>query len=247
MVAASVAREVLTTTWRPTRNGTENALTATLPAGNYYAYLYNWTLERKDDNGNFQPVAATLNSSYYQQSFVIYNQFTTSISYQFVTDGVIVVVGNGQLNVAIGVNEIPPACTILGNDCPSGQWCAPPGLTGTSLTCVVAGYTPVGASCTAPTDCQANASCMDLGAGPTCTALCPVANAGSPCSSGGTCTKASIDYGVCVPNGETLPDAGAGGGGGTGGYPATGGAYSVGGSTGVYVTGIYATGGARLF
>lgn len=194
-------------------------LNATLSTGNYYAYLGSYALERLDDNGNYQPVQATLVSSYYQQ-FTIYNLTTTTIQFQFQTDGLIVTVGSGNLHVDIDVMETPPTCTILGNDCPGGLWCAPPGLTGQPLACIGAGGTPLGEACNSPADCVANTSCFDLGAGPVCAALCDASEFGSDCSTGGSCEKARSDYGICVPAGGTFP---GGGGNGEAGAPGAGG------------------------
>jgi hypothetical protein len=217
----------------------ETALTAKLQPGNYTAYLNEWNLERSDEQGNFQPVDAILVSESYV-SFYIYNQSSTTISFQFETDGVVVVIGDGQLNVKFGVTETPPACTVFGSDCPSGTWCPPSGLTGEGLACVVAGSVPIGASCASPSDCVANASCFDVGAGAACASLCPVSDIGAPCAAGGQCTQAGFGYGVCVPSGATLPGTGGiagsaavGGIGGTGGktYGAGGGSYG-----GQYVT-----------
>lgn len=206
-----------------------SVLTTTLPTGNYTAYLTRWSLERLGDDGIYQAVSANLTSGYYQ-NFPIYNQSTTSISFQFETDGVIVVIGSGQLKINIDVKERAPACTILGDDCPQDSWCAPPGLTGMPLQCVPAGYAVLGSACAAPTDCQANATCLDFGTGPTCTALCAVANAGQHCNDTSICTKVATDYGLCIPEGASIPDAGAGGSTSTGGSSSYGG-WSAGGST----------------
>ena len=197
--------------------GDETELSATLPTGNYSAYLEYYSLERLDDQGNYVPVQATLVSSNFQ-SFTIYNLASTTISFQFQTDGLIVTVGSGNLHVAVDVTEVPPTCTILGSDCASGLWCAPPELTGEPLACIGAGSTATGAACKSPADCVANTSCFDLGAGPVCADLCAPAAFGAACSGGGTCTKAGTDYGICVPEGGTFP----GGGNGEAGAPGEG-------------------------
>lgn|GEM_PF-995950 len=205
-------------------------LTTTLQTGYYTAYLNYWSLERQDSNGAFHPVSASLISDYYVD-FSIYNQSSTTISFQFETDGVVVPFGEGQLNVKFGVTELTPACTPLGSDCPSGSWCPPPGLTGEPLNCVPAGSVELGNDCERPTDCVANATCIDLGDGPECASLCLPSETGSPCAVGGTCTAASADHGVCVPEGGSLPggggDAGVGGSGGSGGF----GGFPTGGTT----------------
>jgi hypothetical protein len=184
------------TTLFSTDDPNETALSATLQTGSYSAYLYNWTLERDDGTGQFQPVVATLVSSPFV-SFGIENGTTTTVTYVFQTDGVIVTVGSGGLKVRVAVNEIAAACTPFGTDCPSGAWCPPTGLTAAARACVAEGSVIVGQPCGAPAECVANASCFDLGDGPVCAALCPSSAFGLACESGGTCQAAGVDYGVC--------------------------------------------------
>jgi hypothetical protein len=201
--------------------GDETELTVNLPTGDYTAYLSYYTLERLDDSGNYQPVSGTLVSSYYQQ-FSIYNRTTTTISFQFETDGTIVTVGAGNLDVNIGVTEVAPVCTVFGSDCPDGTWCPPAELTGLPLACVASGSMPAGYPCNSPSDCAANTSCFDFGTGSVCAALCDATAFETACPGGGTCTEDAKTYGVCVPDGATLP-----GGGGEGGMTS-----GVGGSSG---------------
>lgn len=179
--------------------GDSEVLTTTLPTGEYGANLYYWSLTRDDGEGNFLPVSAALVSSSYAY-FSIFNQATTSVSFEFVTDGQLVAIGAGALNVDIVVNETPAACAPFGSDCPTGTWCAPPELTGATLGCIQAGPVAVGAACSSPLDCAANASCFDFGAGAVCTALCGSADFDQPCGSGGTCLAQGIEYGVCAPD-----------------------------------------------
>lgn len=186
----------------------ESVLTTTLPTGNYSAYLYSWSLTRDDGNGNFVPVSATLVSSN-GAAFSIYNQTTTTVSFQFETDGQIVTVGAGQLHVAIDVHEATPVCTVLGDDCPSESWCAPTELTGAALRCVASGPVAIGESCTAPTDCTANSSCFDFGAGALCHKLCTSADFNQPCGPNAICRPNGTDYGVCVPSPAGTGAAGA--------------------------------------
>lgn len=180
-------------------NGDAEVISTLLPAGNYGTYLYSWQLTRDDGFGNFAPVNATLISSS-SPSFSIYNQTTSTISFQFETDGQLVTVGSGSLHVAIDVNEAPGVCTPLGGDCPAGTWCAPPELTGSALSCVSEGAVPLGEACGSPSDCVGNASCFDFGAGALCAPLCASAEFGQACLAGGTCTAQGVDYGVCSPN-----------------------------------------------
>jgi len=183
---------------------TDPTLNANLQTGDYQAYLYSWTLERDDGSGNFVGVKADLISSS-AVSFSIYNGSTTTIGYQFRTDGFIVVVGQGQLRIAIAVDETAPVCTPLGSDCGDGAWCPPTGLTGAALRCYFAGTVALGSPCAGPSDCVANAACIDSGAGPVCTALCLSTDFDTPCASGGTCQRATADYGVCAPLAASMP------------------------------------------
>ncbi len=174
------------------------ALTATLPTGPYTAYLSSWTLQRDDGTGNFVNVRADLVSRQ-AVDFTIWNGATSTITYQFSTDGVIVTVGSGQLSVVISVDETAPVCTPFGTDCGDGSWCPPTGLTGTQRACVAAGTGALGQACAGPADCVANTACIDAGTGPVCTALCASGDIGTDCASGGTCQSAGTDYGVCTP------------------------------------------------
>jgi hypothetical protein len=177
-------------------------LTTSLQTGHYDSYLYGWSLTRDDGAGNFLPVQAQLTSSPYP-SFDIFNQTTTTISFEFETDGQIVTVGTGSLNIDVHVTETPGVCTPLGSGCAEGQWCAPPELTGVALACIAEGPAAAGAPCNSPLDCAANTSCFDFGAGAVCAPLCTAADFGQLCGSGGTCTPQGVDYGVCQP----APDA----------------------------------------
>jgi hypothetical protein len=169
-----------------------------LSTGRYEAQLYSWALYRDDGAGNLLPVSATLLSTPYP-SFDIFNQTSTSISFEFETDGHPVTIGLGTLNVDIDVTETPSSCEPLGSDCPSGAWCVPPELIGGEVRCISAGLVELGAACRSPTDCVANSSCFDFGSGAVCTELCASAEFGLPCASGGTCTAQGIEYGVCAP------------------------------------------------
>ena len=176
----------------------ETSLSATLPLGNYTAYLSTWSLERSDSTGAFAPVAATLVSNP-GVAFAVLNGTTTTISYEFATDGVIVTVGSGQVRVTVAVDEIGAVCTPFGDECPADTWCPPTELTGAARACVTEGSIATGERCAAPSDCVANTSCIDLGNGPVCTELCPGSSFGEVCRSGGTCQPAGAEYGVCKP------------------------------------------------
>lgn len=191
--------------------GDENELHVPLPPGTYFANLYNYTLARLDENGTYQPVQAQLTSNF--QNFTIYNNTTTTLSWDFTTDGVIIRVGNGNLDVNVDVTETRPVCTVFGTDCPDGTWCPPADLTGLPLACVSAGTVDLGEPCAGPRSCAANASCYDFGGGPRCAALCAPELFGLACPSGGTCTQDGETYGVCTPT----SGGGEGGASGEGG------------------------------
>jgi len=177
----------------------ETALSTTLQTGSYIAYLYSWSLELDDGTGVFRPVQASLVSSP-SVGFSILNGTTTTVSYQFSTDGVIVTVGSGEVRIEVAVDESSATCTPFANDCAESTWCPPTGLTGAARACVAAGLTAIAEPCDAPTECVANASCFDLGSGPVCAELCPADAFELPCASGGICKAAGSDYGVCRPS-----------------------------------------------
>jgi hypothetical protein len=177
--------------------GDETEIHATLRTGAYWSTLYNYTLSRLDENGVYQPVQAQLTSN--AQNFTIFNNTTTTLSWEFGTDGVIIRVGNGNLEVNVDVTETPPVCTVFGTDCPDGSWCAPADLTASALACISAGTAGLGEPCAGPASCVANASCYDFGGGPRCAALCAPELFGLACPSGGTCAQDGQTYGVCTP------------------------------------------------
>jgi hypothetical protein len=169
-----------------------------LATGAYSAELYGWSLYRDDGAGNLLAVSASLVSTPYP-TFDIFNQTSTSISFQFETDGYPVTIGMGALNVDIDVTETPGTCAPLGSDCPDGAWCVPPELIGSEVRCISAGPVDLGAACRSPLDCVANSSCFDFGSGAQCAELCSSVEFGLPCASGGTCTAQGVEYGVCAP------------------------------------------------
>jgi hypothetical protein len=178
-------------------NGDTDFVTTSLATGNYTAQLWSWSLSRDDGSGYFAPVEATLVSDW-GPSFSIFNQTTTTLSFEFETDGQLVTVGSGSLRVAVEVNETAPVCAPLGDDCAPGTWCPPSELTGAILGCIPEGPVSVGEPCSAPTDCSGNASCFDFGLGPVCAQLCGVEGVGPSCGEG-SCTPQGVDYGVCTP------------------------------------------------
>lgn len=180
-------------------------LTISLPTGDYYLNLYSWQLYRIDTEGSRLPVVANLVSSTSQ--FTIYNGSTSSVSFQFETDGLLVTTGTGSVSVDVAVTEVAPPCTPLGDDCEQGYWCPPSELVSRSPSCLPAGTAPLGQDCRNLAECVANASCIDLGAGPRCVALCNSGDFDAQCDVGGTCTAQGVDYGACVVS-EASADGG---------------------------------------
>jgi hypothetical protein len=88
---------------------TAAVLAATLPVGSYGLDLLDgWFLERLD-SATFVVVQATLVSAN-PTTFSIGSAATTSVAYQFVTDGTIVSIGTGTVDVRITVQELPGVC-----------------------------------------------------------------------------------------------------------------------------------------
>ena len=193
----------------------EDEIHANLPSGDYFASLYSYALSRLDEDGVYQPVQAELTSS--SQNFTIYNGTTTTLTWELQSDGVIVKLGSGNLDVNVTVSETPPVCAVLGTDCPEGTWCAPAELTARALACVQAGNVPLGERCTTPVSCVANASCYDFGAGAVCAALCTPDRFGLACPTGGSCVEAGETYGVCTPDSTDGSGGASGGEGGSSG------------------------------
>lgn len=176
----------------------QEVVMTSLPAGSYLASLSAVGLTRDDGSGNFVAVNARLLSPSWLD-FRIFNQATSTITIEFETDGQVVTIGSGQLNVELEVGETAPLCALLGSDCGPEAWCAPPELTGSALSCISSGPVSEGEPCGSPLDCAANTSCLDFGAGAVCTALCLASEFGQPCASTGICTPQGIEYGVCAP------------------------------------------------
>jgi len=175
------------------------SVSLSLATGHYTAYLYNPGLARDDGSGNFTPVQATLVSNN-GVPFDIYDGATSSIAFAFQTDGALVRVGAGALDVRVDVTEGAAVCTPFANDCGDGSWCPPTELTGAPRACIEAGPVAVGQSCAGPRDCAADSSCFDFGTGPVCAGLCPSALIGEACTEATTCVRAGSDYGICTPN-----------------------------------------------
>jgi hypothetical protein len=183
----------------PSGDPDETRLQIELPTGSHTAALYAWTLEQDDGNGEYRPVNAELISSY-AVAFEVLNGSTTTISFQFETNGQVITVGAGALAVSAEVTELPTACTPFGDDCGEGAWCPPSGLTGAYLACRAAGPLDLGESCSSPADCPSNSTFSELDGAPSCVALCESSDVSSPCESGGVCQAKASDYGLCIPS-----------------------------------------------
>lgn len=189
-----------------TDSSSSSSISTSIPSGTYSAQLSNYTLEMDDGSGTFQAVRSQLVQTY--QNFSIFNGVTTTLTFSFQTDGLIITTGMGTLTTKVMVTETGPACASLGTTCGLGRWCPPPELTSQAPGCLTAGTVQLGKACAGPTDCVANASCFDLGSGPTCTALCPSSQFGAACPTGGTCTAQGKTYGICQPTSDGGGDGG---------------------------------------
>jgi hypothetical protein len=83
--------------------GDESVLSTTLPAGSYSAFLESFTLFKKDSTGTFYPVSATVVAN--PQAFTVVAGSTTTVNFQFATDGTTVSIGPGDVNITFGVTE----------------------------------------------------------------------------------------------------------------------------------------------
>lgn len=177
-------------------------LSADLPVGDYTSTLTGpWYLERADGMGAFTPVAATLISEN-PLPFAILPSTATDVVYQFATDGTVVTIGDGSVNISIDVIEQAGGnCTVLDPaTCPSGQSCAILDFGSPDGICAAVGPGTQGTPCAAVTDCAADHVCADAGSGTICIELCALADVGQICSDGvTTCLDAvgSSFIGVC--------------------------------------------------
>lgn len=184
--------------------GDEPSVSVSLATGHYTAYLNSPALARDDGTGNFVPVQATLLTN--GVGFDIYDGTKSSIAFEFQTDGALVRVGEGGVDIRVDVTEGAGVCTPFAGDCGEGSWCPPTELTGRPRACVTAGSQAVGEACAGPLDCSADSSCFDFGSGPVCAELCPETRFGEACSEGLTCLAAGSDYGVCTPDADSTSE-----------------------------------------
>ncbi|WP_437876201.1 hypothetical protein [Sorangium sp. So ce513] len=182
----------------------ETVLSAALPTGDYRGFLEpGWVLERYEGD-TFVPVQAALISPN-PAGFTIFDGATTELVYRFQTDGTIITIGNGQLDISIEVTEVGGGtCTPLGAGCPEPAWCVPGELLGGAPICYPSGDIPVGGVCQFDGSalCAPNSLCGDLegtgGIFGTCIELCPPELLGAPCASGGICADIGYtEFGIC--------------------------------------------------
>lgn len=170
-------------------NGT--ILAATLATGGYSITLQDgWSLERLDPMGA-QTVSAQLGSPN-PQSFMIGSGSTARVAFQFVTDGTIVNIGTGTLEVSIGVTDTSSAnCDWLAQTgCAMGEACY---FTGEGTVCANPFDTkPAGQPCTFQNECLAPGFCGASAADPmvgVCVAACAVDGMGPTCPAGQSCVQ----------------------------------------------------------
>ena len=186
---------------------TSSTLNATLATGDYSINLEpGWSLERSDA-GAFDVVNASLVSQN-PQAFQILGGGTTNIAFQFTTDGTLVTIGTGELNVSIGVTETGAGgsggstggqCMLAAQTgCPSGQACYFTGNTDGTGECLPPGTSPFGGACdgTEVNQCVAGGVCGSTPS--TCFQMCAVG--GAACPGGKTCVNANVggNLGVCL-------------------------------------------------
>ncbi|HVJ14832.1 MAG TPA: hypothetical protein VM686_05305 [Polyangiaceae bacterium] len=168
----------------------ETVLSAVLPVGGYTSSLASgWVLQR-NDGGTFVNVQATLVSQN-PVAFQVNEGSSTSLVYQFDTDGTIISIGSGSLDISIAVNETgtPAACTPFGAGCAASEWCVPGALFGAPDQCVQTGPLQPGDACDGTVGCGMNQLCGDIGLGNQCLELCSGSTFGQPCpGGGGVCT-----------------------------------------------------------
>jgi len=173
-------------------------LSADLPAGSYQSTLGgDWYLERLSANGTFEPVDAALVSAN-PADFTVNAQVASDLVYQFATDGTIITIGDGTVNISIEVAEVTSlgSCTMFEAGCGAGQTCTVVSLDTLEGVCVAAGTGLSGSPCEGPSDCAPKHSCIGTTEGNVCLEMCDLETA--ICSSG-FCDAAFGEglYGAC--------------------------------------------------
>jgi hypothetical protein len=177
-------------------------LAATLSTGGYLITLRDgWFLERLTGM-TAEPVDATLISNN-PQMFGISSATTSTVLFRFETDGTIIDIGTGQLEVAIEVNETgATGCDIMQQTgCSMGEGCyfggGPEGLT---PICIPAGMDPPGSACMQQNSCAPGAFCGSFdGETVSCITICAVSGMGPTCPAGQACAPVGVgDIGGCL-------------------------------------------------
>ena len=189
------------------------ALVVPLVQGTYSVKLQDgWSLDSVAADGTETPVHAALISQN-PQSFVIHAATDTHVTFMFTTDSGVVVIGNGNGNIEIGVtpntglNNCDPLSSYY-NYCPTGQSCLLADATGRGF-CAVTGSLPVGSPCSSE-QCVAGAQCLETDPSQPgqafCTKFCDTAASpfGCNCVSLG---YANSNLGICAapPAGSCNP------------------------------------------
>lgn len=174
-------------------------LSADLPPGAYTSTLGgNWYLEREDGVG-FVPVEAMLISAN-PADFQVNAQVASELVYQFSTDGTIVTIGDGSVDISIEVIEVGATdeCVMFeAGTCPSGEMCTVGSLETLGGVCVPAGTGLFGDPCAAASDCAPKHVCaMTSDDSQICVELCDMV---APTCVSGTCNDiGSPVFGACL-------------------------------------------------
>jgi hypothetical protein len=180
-------------------NGT--VLATTLSTGGYLIALQDgWFLERLTGM-TAEPVDAALISNN-PQMFGISSAATSTVLFRFETDGTIIDIGTGQLEVAIEVNETgATGCDLIQQTgCAMGEGCYFGGEDGLTPICAPAGMSPPGSACMQQNFCAPGAFCGSFdGENVSCIAICSVSGMGPTCPAGQACASVGVgDVGGCI-------------------------------------------------
>lgn len=179
-------------------------LAATLATGGYSINLESgWSLEKVTPMGA-QTVSASLVSPN-PTSFMIGSGSTASVVFQFSTDGTIVQIGTGRVEISISVMETGAlGCDLLAQTgCQMGQHCyfggGADGLTG---QCANAFDTKApGQPCMAQNECATPGLCgTPDGVNVQCIATCALNGMGPSCPAGTVCLDSGLgpNIGACL-------------------------------------------------
>lgn len=179
-------------------------LAATLSTGGYSINLESgWSLEKVTPMGA-QTVNASLVSAN-PTSFMIGSGATASVVFQFSTDGTIVQIGTGRVEVSISVTETgQQGCDpLLQTGCPMGQKCyfggGMDGLTGQCANPV--DTKPPGQPCMFQNECATPGLCGSPdGTNIECIAACALNGMGPSCTAPQVCAEAGLggNIGACL-------------------------------------------------